>query len=520
MDAASFLERAGRSVLGDQVNNSPRTRISCITLLFTLFLFTACAGVNLKTIPAPPPTAKLRVYTVAISNKPESRPWHYAVPHEKFESLMVNQVGQYLRETAIYDVVPKEDIKAVLGMQTPGDDAFWWFRNDCALLKQVGKAVHADYAMIVARYYHINATYKLILVNLETGMQYSASDILIVSFDGSNAQRGTKLLQSLYKKLFYDAKGDLLATAVRKRRLLLGKEVKKPAAPDSKLALASPSLPQAVAAPPPKPVPSSSKPLEKEKVSPPGPPAISQPVSAVKPPIIEKRPALTEEPLKPKTPVEIPIPKASVLAKQPESTVKKTSDLKKDMDAPKVFAKASPAPPSTQQSAQTPQADLTASAKRRDFEKKLESELRGATPETEKARLVVYDFNALENLSVVSLILTEALREELFMLDQYLLVNRENLQQVLQELNLQQSGLVDEKQIVKLGKWLAANEAVTGRLSSLGNTYILQAKLTDIRTMDTLGLGSLKCAAGQEEELLKGMPGLARRLVGLKGDFQ
>ena len=516
------------------MNNLPRTRISCITLLFTLFLFTACAGVNLKTIPAPPPTAKLRVYTVAISNKPESRPWHYAVPHEKFESLMVNQVGQYLRETAIYDVVPKEDIKAVLGTQTPGDDAFWWFRNDCALLKQVGKAVHADYAMIVARYYHINATYKLILVNLETGMQYSASDILIVSFDGSNAQRGTKLLQSLYKKLFYDAKGDLLATAVRKGHLLPGKEVKKPAAPDSKLALASPSLPQAVAAPPvpsekklfpaiappPKPVPSSSKLLEKEKVSPPGPPKISQPVSAVKPPIIEKRPALIEEPLKPKTPVEIPIPKASVLAKQQESTVKKTSDLKKDMDAPKVFAKAPPAPPSTTQSAQTPQADLTASAKRRAFEKKLESELRGATPETEKARLVVYDFNALENLSVVSLILTEALREELFMLGQYLLVNRENLQQVLQELNLQQSGLVDEKQIVKLGKWLAANEAVTGRLSSLGNSYILQAKRTDIRTMGTLGLGSLKCAAGQEEELLKGMPGLARRLAGLKGDFQ
>jgi len=38
--------------------------------------------------------------------------------------------------------------------------------------------------------------------------------------------------------------------------------------------------------------------------------------------------------------------------------------------------------------------------------------------------------------------------------------------------------------------------------------------------MGTLGLGSLKCAAGQEEELLKGMPGLARRLAGLKGNFQ
>jgi hypothetical protein len=85
----------------------------------------------------------------------------------------------------------------------------------------------------------------------------------------------------------------------------------------------------------------------------------------------------------------------------------------------------------------------------------------------------------------------------------------------MQELKLQQSGLVDEKQIVALGKWLAANETVTGRLAVLGNSYILQAKRTDIKTMGTLSLGSLRCVAGHEDELLSGMPDLARRLVGL-----
>jgi hypothetical protein len=63
---------------------------------------------------------------------------------------------------------------------------------------------------------------------------------------------------------------------------------------------------------------------------------------------------------------------------------------------------------------------------------------------------VVYDFDAVERLSVVALILTDALREELFILRRFLLVNSENMMQVMRELKLQHSGLVDEKEFVQL----------------------------------------------------------------------
>jgi len=82
-------------------------------------------------------------------------------------------------------------------------------------------------------------------------------------------------------------------------------------------------------------------------------------------------------------------------------------------------------------------------------------------------------------------------------------------------LKLQQSGMVDEAQAVQMGKWLAANETVTGKLAQLGNLYVLQAKRTDVKTLGTLGIGSLKSSAGREEELLNGLPSLARKLVGL-----
>ncbi|PKN96159.1 MAG: hypothetical protein CVU43_22175, partial [Chloroflexi bacterium HGW-Chloroflexi-5] len=221
-----------------------------------------------------------------------------------------------------------------------------------------------------------------------------------------------EIFPSLYKKIFYEAKGDLLATAMSKGRLMPAEEIKKPGTPETETVIAPPSPPKALA-----------------KKSPPTP-------------------------------------------------------------------------------------DIYSADKRNKFEKRLEKDLQNKTTGTDKTKLVVYDFNANEQLQVASLVLSEALREELFRLGNFLLVNRENMVQVMSELRLQQSGLVDEKQVVRLGKWLAANEAVTGMFTQFGNSYILQAKRTDITKMSTLGFGTLKCKAGQEEELLASLPDLARKLAG------
>jgi hypothetical protein len=371
----------------------------------------------------------------------------------------------------------------------------------------------------------LNYQFNMLCVNLESGVKYEASGFRTSSMEHRDerwaAQR--KLVQNVYRQISYDAKGDMLATALRKVRLLPTEEMKKSAAPDAKLALAPPSVSQPAATEkkpfltaekPSKPIPSVSGEHGEVKVSLLQPPArpkleptlVPQSLPVSKLPVTIERPVLTKEPLKPKTPVEIPTPQASVLTEPPERTVKQVvSEINKDTETPKVIAKISPALPS----------DLPTADKRRDFEKKLEKDLQDEKIVTDRNRLVVYDFDAVERLNVVSLILTEALREELFILGHFTLVNRENMIQILEELKLQQSGMVDEKQIVALGKLFAANEAVTGKLAVLGNTYVLQAKRTDIKTLGTLGLGSLKCAAGHEEELLSGMQGLARRLVGL-----
>ncbi len=133
---------------------------------------------------------------------------------------------------------------------------------------------------------------------------------------------------------------------------------------------------------------------------------------------------------------------------------------------------------------------------------------------------MVYDFDATEQMRIVGLILAEALREELYKLGGFVLVNRENMAQLMDERKLQQSGLVNEKQAIKLGEWMAASEAVTGKIAFIGSSSILQVKRIDIKTMATLSLGSLKCKTGEEDELLTNMPELARKLTQLQKQQQ
>jgi len=369
-----------------------RKRIFIITLILFLLVFNACTTIQFRAIDPPPPASKLRVAIVNITG--DGGKYGYSVPHKKWSDNMFKRVSEYLRDTGIYEVVPQKDVNYAVGTLELNVDEYWWLKNDRALLKQYGKALYADYVMIFKRDGSRSHTYyyDMTFINLENGKSYSVSDhfINVGSYELNEEFCYSTMYPRMYAKLFSEIKGDLLATAMRKGRLMPADETKKPVEDETGKALALPS---------------------------------------------------------------------SALA------IKKLPDK---------------------------------------------------TPATDKTRLIVYDFNADEQLQVVSLILSDALREELFKLGFFSLVNRENLVQVMQELNLRQSGLVDEKQVSKIGKWLSANEAVTGRFSQFGNAFILQTKRIDVTTMTTIGFGSLKCIIGHEEELLAGLPELARKIAGAK----
>ena len=357
-------------------------------LLLLLFL-AACAEIRLNPLPGPPPTAKLRIFIQPISS-PDVQ---WMIPHQEFAKREFQRMQIFLERTGVYEVVAEEAVKAVLGGKwyAEKDWAAGWARKDWQLAGQVGRAVHAEYAMILERSGRKRERIRywdMMLMNIETGKKFKIS----VPFPLGEIERTAEILKVSYREIFNEAKDDMMTTAIRKGRRKAG----------------------------------------------------------------------------------LPIPKT------PAKGV--------------TTAPVSPAPPKVREV---------------DFEKALRAEAMAGG----QTRLAIYDLEAPEPFKTVALILSEALREELFRLGRFTLVNRENIVQVMNEMGLQQSGLVDEKQAVQAGKGMAARQIIMGKFGILGNTSVLQAKRIDVETQGTLALSSLRCAFGKEEELLGSLPELARKLI-------
>ncbi len=73
----------------------------------------------------------------------------WGTPHEEFVEKTISRVEHFLDKTGIYEVVAKSDVRAVTGDQSP---AKWKMeRNGWAFARDIGKALHADYAIIIER---------------------------------------------------------------------------------------------------------------------------------------------------------------------------------------------------------------------------------------------------------------------------------------------------------------------------------------------------------------------------------
>jgi hypothetical protein len=358
-------------------------------LLLPLFL-AACAEIPLNPLPEPSPTAKLRIFIQPIS----SPGVHWGISHEEFAKKEFQWMHRFLERTGVYEVVTEEEVKKVLGKQwySEKDWAARWARKDWQLAVQVGKALHAEYAMILERSGRQRERIRywdMMLINIETGKKFKIS----VPFPTGNIEKTREIMRVSYRELFNEAKSDMMNTAISKGR-------RKAGLPTAKTPV------MGVAAPPVSPAPSKVKEVDLEKA------------------------------------------------------------------------------------------------------------LRAETVGEGRMKLAIYDLEAPEPFKTVALILSEALREEFFRLGNFTLVNRENIVQVMNEMGLQQSGLVDEKQAVQAGKGMAARQIIMGKFGILGNTSLLQAKRIDVETQGTLALSSLKCTMGKEEELLNSLPELARKLIG------
>ena len=373
--------------------------LQILTTLLLVGFLARCAEIQLGTIPPPTQSAKLRVFVYPTTGTEKPHGWS---PYAGFRDRTYKAVQRFLARSDIYEVVPKEDVESVLGER---EIRAWTIaKNDWKLAREAGRALYSEYEVVVERGGTPSTYVRIVFINVHSGKQFEVLSYVPGTGGGTGADFAQSW-QASYRKIFRDAKKDLLATAIGKGRMI--SKLNSPVAPWG------PEIP---------------------------------------PPVVKASPS----PMPPQEGLPLPSPDREVnVAKAPQDE----------------------------------------------------------TILEDRVQVAVYDFDSPENMKVVALILSDALREELLHSGRFTLVSRENIRQVLEELKLRQIGLVDGKQTEEAARVLAADEIIVGRMSVIGNKYVLQLKRIHTETNRTLNLTSFKCGMGKEEELLDNMPMLARKLA-------
>ena len=230
--------------------------IAYFLVLINMLILSSCATIQVGEIPPPPADAKLRVYVEAFTTFHEGK-GNWKTPHDEFVAGQVRQIKRYLTDIGIYEIVDGKDVRAVLGDQRLTRSRME--RNDWALARKIGKALHADYVMVLERgtFGFLNEKYFFnMMINVETGKKFGVR----YSFKrtgGPPDDKMNEIVRASYRDIFLSAKEDLLATAIRKSERIM--------------------LPGATAAAVPVPVP--------ENVIPPSPPAQESKAAPVPAPI-------------------------------------------------------------------------------------------------------------------------------------------------------------------------------------------------------------------------------------------
>jgi hypothetical protein len=186
------------------------------SILFLFLLIPACAEVRFQTIAAPPPTAKLRVLVQPISGNGPPGGWRAS--HENWAMMQTRNVEGILEQSGVYELPKPQEIRQVLGNR----QISWseWKRNDWAVAREAGQAIHADYSLIVERAFSEGIRYfDALLINVETGRRFAVS--LRVPLRPEAQEDWRRINRVACRELFQDAKGDMVATAMRKGQTLV-----------------------------------------------------------------------------------------------------------------------------------------------------------------------------------------------------------------------------------------------------------------------------------------------------------
>lgn len=116
-----------------------------------------------------------------------------------------------------------------------------------------------------------------------------------------------------------------------------------------------------------------------------------------------------------------------------------------------------------------------------------------------------------QNIDAVSAsVLSDYLRSRLVASNKFTMVTRENMQEILKEQEIQVTLCTSDECVIKVGQLLNTHKMFSGSIGRIGNTYILELKMYDVRTGKVERSLSKTCADCNEEGLLSIIENIAQ----------
>ncbi len=117
-------------------------------------------------------------------------------------------------------------------------------------------------------------------------------------------------------------------------------------------------------------------------------------------------------------------------------------------------------------------------------------------------------------------ILTQRLTSEIINADVYFVVERTNLEKILEEQKFQHSGCTDSECAVEIGQLVNANYIVIGTASKFGSTYTIDVRMIDVAMGNAISTAVYNHKGELDDLVTDGIVSVARELCGLDFKFK
>lgn len=137
----------------------------------------------------------------------------------------------------------------------------------------------------------------------------------------------------------------------------------------------------------------------------------------------------------------------------------------------------------------------------------------------EQTPVVVLDFEGYGVSQPEVITLTNRLRNELFKLGTFRVVERGMMTSILAEQDFQLSGCASDECLVEIGRLVGATQAVGGSIGKVGDVYSISARIVDVETGTLLVVADHDTRGELSDVLTIGMPAIARMLAAKQGEL-